>query len=229
MKIISWLLPCVGFLFLYMFMPNTRVRLKAGFVGALLGGLIWQGALWGYITFQVGFVKFTNIYGALASIPINLVWMYISWMIVLLGAEICFAVQNLNTYRREGESLSLSWAYQELVGLNIMILIVRAFQRGESPRNVENLAGELNVPVRLLNHLLQGMVEGGLINEVSSRGGGFQPAHDPAVLTVREVLEALRSFGGPKIIPPRLRESAAIKRIRGADPDLTLNQLLEQA
>ncbi len=140
LKLMPWISVCLGFAFLYIFMPNTRVKLKSALIGGLVGGFIWQSALWGYLNFQVGFVKYARIYGAMAQFPITLVWIYFSWMIVLLGAEVTFAFQNLNTYRREGESLSLSWAYQELVGLNIIILIARAFQRGEGTRTAEKLA-----------------------------------------------------------------------------------------
>ena len=229
LKLLPWISVCLGFAFLYSFMPNTKVKLKSALIGGLVGGFIWQSALWGYLKFQMGFVKYAQIYGAMAQFPITLVWIYFSWLIVLLGAEVTFAVQNLNTYRREGESLSLSWAYQELVGLNIMVIITRAFRRGEPPPTTEELTGELNVPIRLGNHLLRGMMEVGLINEIQSRKGGFLPARDPATLTIGETLKALRSFGGPKIIPPRLREAPAIRRLRRADPGLTLSRLLEQA
>ena len=107
---INRLLVCVGFTFLYLFMPNKRIRFTAALLGGLIAGLLWQAALWGYITFQVGFVRYAAIYGALASIPINLVWIYISWNIVLLGAEISFAVQNVRTFSGEEEALSRSWA-----------------------------------------------------------------------------------------------------------------------
>ncbi|MDP8215251.1 MAG: YhjD/YihY/BrkB family envelope integrity protein [Candidatus Euphemobacter frigidus] len=231
------LLICLGFSFLYIFMPNTRVKVHAALIGGLVAGLVWQAALWGYITFQVGFVKYANIYGALASIPINLVWLYISWNIVLLGAEISFAVQNIRTFHGEETALSRSWAYQELVALNLLVRIGSRFLQGKPPGGVEELAGELDVPIRLVNQVLQEMVEGGLINEVSGNQRLYQPARDLSALTVKTVIEVLRNSGGPEIIPPTLKKSPAVWRIEeildkslaeGA-ADLTMEDLLGSA
>jgi len=231
------LLICLGFSLLYIFMPNTRVKVHAALIGGLVAGLVWQAALWGYITFQVGFVKYANIYGALASIPINLVWLYISWNIVLLGAEISFAVQNIRTFHGEETALSRSWAYQELVALNLLVRIGSRFLQGKPPGGVEELAGELDVPIRLVNQVLQEMVEGGLINEVSGNQRLYQPARDLSALTVKTVIEVLRNSGGPEIIPPTLKKSPAVWRIEeildkslaeGA-ADLTMEDLLGSA
>lgn len=234
-KWLSWIFTCLGFMFLYIFMPNTRVRLKAALIGGLFAGLIWVVALWGYVSFQVGFLKYAKIYGALASIPINLVWIYISWLIVLFGAEISFAVQNVRTYQREESALSRSWAYQELVALNILERIGRNFLRGASAGNAEIFSRELNVPIRLVNQLLQKMAEGGLINEVAGEEHAFQPARNLNRLTVKKVLDVLRFSGGPGEIPANLKQSPLVIRIESrlekafeeTGGNLTLEELLE--
>lgn len=209
-KVLPWILICLGFTFLYVFMPNTRVKLQAALTGGVVAGLIWQAALWGYVTFQVGFIKYARIYGAMAQIPINLIWIYTSWLIVLFGAEVSFAVQNVRTYHREEGALSRSWAYQEVVALNILDRVARAFVSGPRPLNAEELAGDLNVPIRLANQLLERMVEGGLINEVAGKARSYQPARDLGRITVREVIAALRNSGGPRVIPPYLKESPLV-------------------
>lgn len=231
----SWFLPCLGFTFLYIFMPNTRVRLKSALIGGLIAGLIWGAALWGYVTFQIGFVKYAKIYGAMASIPINLVWIYLSWLIVLFGAEISFAVQNVRTYQREETALSLSWAYQELVALNMLERISRSFLQGKPPLNAEELSRDFNVPVRLVNQLLQQMVEGGLISEVAGEGNPYQPAQDLSRITVKKAIDALRTSGGPKVIPLILKKSPLVLQIQErlakafeeSGGELTLEELIK--
>ena len=231
------LLICLGFSLLYIFMPNTKVKILPALSGGLLAGLIWQAALWGYITFQVGFVKYAGIYGALASIPINLIWLYISWNLVLLGAEISFAVQNVRTYHGEGSALTRSWAYRELVAINLLVRIGSRFIKGTPPSGAEELAGDLNVPIRLANQILQQMSTGGLINEVAGEERLYQPAQDLSAITLKMVLDILRNSGGPEVIPPVLLQSPEVCRIENilkdslkkSSADLTLEELLIQA
>lgn len=211
--VINRLLVCLGFSLLYIFMPNTRVKILPAVVGGLIAGLAWQAALWGYITFQVGFMKYASIYGALASIPINLVWLYISWNVVLLGAEISFAVQNVRTFHGEGAALSRSWNYHELVALNLLVRIGSRFLKGDPPVDAETLAGDFDVPFRLVNRSLQQMIDGGLINEVAGDERYFQPARDLSTMTLKSIVHALRSEGGPKVIPPTLKTSPAVLQI----------------
>ncbi len=214
-RVASFLLPCLGFTFLYVFMPNTRVRPKAAAAGGLIGGIAWQFALWGYVTLQVGAAGYTRLYGAMAVVFINLVWFYISWLIVLLGSEVSFAVQNVNTYEWEGAALASSWAYQEVVALNLLLRIGRGFLAGAKPLAAEELSNGLRVPVRLVNLLLHQMSEGGLLNELAGgRGRSFQPAQDLSRLTVARVLSVLRNAGGVDAIPPYLKDSPAIGRLR---------------
>jgi len=220
-NVLNKLLICLGFSFLYIFMPNTRVKIWSALAGGLIAGLIWQAALWGYITFQVGFMKYASIYGALASIPINLVWLYISWNLVLLGAEISFAIQNVRTFHGEESALTRSWAYKELVALNLLVRIGTSFLKGKPPADVAELADNLDVPVRLVNQVLQQMSTGGLINEVAGEDRRYQPAQDLSGLTLKTVLDVLRNSGGPEIIPPVLRQSPEVSRIEKIISDST--------
>ncbi|HQQ61563.1 MAG TPA: YihY/virulence factor BrkB family protein, partial [Kiritimatiellia bacterium] len=96
------------FTFLYLFMPNTKVRFASAFIAGILAGTIFQAVQWGYITFQVGVVKYNAIYGSFAALPLFLVWLQASWLIVLYGAEFAFAYQNVDTYEYEPDALAAS-------------------------------------------------------------------------------------------------------------------------
>lgn len=210
---VNRLLICVGFTFLYLFMPNTRVRFIPALVGGLIAGLLWQTALWGYITFQVGFVRYAAIYGALASIPINLVWIYISWNIVLLGAVISYAIQNVRTFAEDQKAHFRSWAYLELVSINLLVRIGQQFQEGGEAPTAEELAVGLKIPTSLVNHYLEQMVKGRVVSEMAGDPPGYQPARDLSGLTLKEVINSLRRVDGPEKYPAPLLESPIVRRI----------------
>ncbi len=91
----------IAIFLLYIFIPNTRVRYRSALIGAVLAGTLWQLAQWCYIHFQVGAGNYNAIYGTLAALPILMVWIYVSWIIVLFGMEVVAAHQNLPTFRRD--------------------------------------------------------------------------------------------------------------------------------
>ena len=95
--ILIWL----SFTFIYAFMPNTRVRITSALAGGIVAGTVWQMAQWAYINWQIGVSKYNAIYGSFAQLPLFLVWLYASWVIVLLGSEISYAVQNVMLYRQQ--------------------------------------------------------------------------------------------------------------------------------
>ena len=102
--ILPYLSVSIALVFLYIFIPNTKVRFGSALVGGTLAGTSWQIAQWGYLHFQVGVSKYNAIYGTLAVLPVFMVWIYTSWLIVLFGVEMVCAHQNIRTFRRE-----LSW------------------------------------------------------------------------------------------------------------------------
>ncbi len=134
-KILPFVAMWSAFTFLYIFMPNTRVQFRAALLGGIFGGTLWQVAQWGYVTFQVGVARYNAIYGTMAAVPIFMVWIYFSWVIVLLGLEVTYANQNLRTVRREIRSGDVNFISREQVALTIMLVIGEAFNRGGNRRN----------------------------------------------------------------------------------------------
>jgi len=114
---------------------------------------------------------------------------------------------------REGSALTRSWAYRELVAINLLVRISSRFIKGTPPAGAEELAGDLDVPIRLANQILQQMSTGGLINEVAGEERLYQPAQDLSAITLKMVLDILRNSGGPEVIPPVLLQSPEVCRI----------------
>jgi membrane protein len=226
-----------GFAFLYYFMPNTRVQWRAAFAGGIIGGTLWEGAKHGYIWYNTHLVGGTYaIYGAIAAVPIFLLWIYLSWAIVLFGAEFAFAFQNVRTYRREIAAEPPSPAAQEELSLLALLFIARDYAAGRTPVTVRQIGEAFNVPVRFANDILFRLGAAGLVREVTGPEPAYVPGRDAAAITVKEVLDAVVRAGSNPVLAGR-GECAVVRGIlERADGalqkelgDVTLAQLVRQA
>jgi membrane protein len=186
-------------------MPNTRVHPGAAFMGALISGSAWEGMKSIYFWYNAHVMSSNyKFYGSLGMIPVFLLWVYLSWIIVLFGAEVAFAAQHVNTYKREIEQTRLSAADRDRLALVICVEIVRPFTRGERPPAGEEVASILNSPVRVVNEILYELSTQGILRTVmltERKDPGYLPARDPSVMTARDVLAAVRSFGDASTLP----------------------------
>lgn len=188
---IIWL----ALVFLYIFIPNTRVRFKSALIGGVLAGTIWQLAQWGYIFFQVGVARYNAIYGTLALLPIFMVWIYTSWLIVLFGIEVVYAHQNIRTFRREIRNPSFSHSQKELLCLAILQDIAAAFHAERTPWTPEQLAEELDIPLRVVREILSLLVETGYIAATAGEPPNYIPARELDRITITDVLKNLKNHG----------------------------------
>jgi len=159
LKMLPYFSTWMALLFIYSFMPNTRVRTRAGLAGAVIAGTLWQMVQWAYINYQASFKNYNAIYGSFAQVPLFLIWLFISWVIVLLGAEICFAVQNSGTYFRESRMGNYSHDDRQRLAALVLALLTNAFMGAERPIPNEDIAHRLDAPVKLVNDVLN-MLEG---------------------------------------------------------------------
>ncbi|MBU1087803.1 MAG: YihY family inner membrane protein [Candidatus Omnitrophica bacterium] len=202
LKILPFIVIWVLFSFIYVFMPNTKVYLKSAFVGGIVGGTLFQIMQWAYIAFQVGVAKYNAIYGSFAALPLFLVWMQISWLIVLFGAEISFACQNLETYEFEPDCLSVSYSYKQLLTINIAHLIFNSFSAGGKIWTAAAISHELEIPIRLIRQILFELVEANVLietKELAGAGLGYQPAHSPENITIKDIIDKLEHKGTDNI------------------------------
>ena len=183
---------------LYIFMPNARVSYQAALVGGIVGGSLWQLAQWGYITFQVGIARFNAIYGTMAALPVFMVWIYVSWTIVLFGLEVAYVYQyraNLSI-RDAPES---SFTSRQMGALAVLCYCVKCFMRKTSPPSIDRICSALALPPRMVGKMVQNLIRLGFLSEVMSSAAqgdaSYLPAVSPENLRVVEVLRALRSEG----------------------------------
>jgi len=186
------------FSFLYMFMPNTNVRFKGGLAGGIVAGTLFQWLQVIYISFQIGVAQYNAIYGGFAALPLFLIWLNMSWLIVMFGAEITFAFQHSDTYEFEPECRALQPSYKRLMTLWVMHVLVKTFQSGDNPPGVDDISMKLRIPARLVQHILTELTLCGMVAEVTQgkkAGVRFQPGRDIASITIASVVESLEDHG----------------------------------
>ena len=227
-KLTPFVVLWIAFTVCYIFMPNTRVGIDAALLGGVVGGTLWQFAQWGYVRYQIGVAKYNAIYGALSQLPILLVWIYVSWVILLLGAEIAFAYQNLGRYT---ESKIVAFNKEHSIAyrlLEVLKAVVRRFANGETPYTINTLSESLQVPRTLLAPPLTRLEDLGWIAALDGRETYIVFQRPPDKMPLHQVL-SLDMDGKQRQRGESLVEilQRADKGIRLALEDLTVQDLLE--
>ena len=208
MKLLPYLTIWISFTFIFIFMPNTKVRFVSGLIAGIVAGTLFQLVQWGYVNFQVYITARYAIYGSFAALPLFLLWLQISWFIVLFGAEVSFAHQNVEIYEFEPDCLSASHSFKTLLSLFITQCLVHRFCEGEKPSEASGLSHELEIPVRLVRQLLYDLSESGILSEAKKgedKELAYQPATDVDKITVKFVIDRLEQRGTSSI--PVLRSA----------------------
>ena len=196
-EILPFMVMWLVFAGLYLFMPNVKVSPRAALIGGVFGGTLWQLSQWGYLNFQVGVARYNAIYGTMAALPILMVWIYLSWMIVLLGLEMTYATQNLRTIRQDLRGQRVNFASIEFIALTVLLFVSRRFYAGKPALGQEDLASHLDVPPRLLRTILEELTRLGFVVETSQEidGSGYQPARALEKIRLHDVIRGLAIDG----------------------------------
>ncbi len=178
------------FTFLYSFVPNTRVRLQSAFIGGLVAGLLWaaSGALFTQIV--AASTRMVAIYAGFAIFLAALIWIYLSWLILLIGAQLSFYVQNPRYLRVGQRQVLLTSALRERLAFTVMLLIARRFVSGESPWQLRALAEELEIPGSALASVTRSLEHAGLL--ALSEDEEAIPARDLEGIQLADILNAVR-------------------------------------
>ncbi len=198
--VIFWLLLTM----VYMIMPNTKVKFKSAFVAAVISGTVFVLVQWGYVNFQIGVVKFNAIYGSFAALPLFLVWLRLSWIIVLFGAELSFVHQNVEKFILKDESGNVSLSFKKKLSIYITHFLVKKFFNGEAP-TIDEVKEQLHLPFRLVASITEDLVDAGILSRIENdkyKVIRFQPAIDTDRLTINYILSALDKLGTDEIPEP---------------------------
>jgi membrane protein len=200
--IIPYILIWLVFTLLYIIMPNTKVKFASALTGGIIAGTIFQVVQLLYIKLQGSASSYGAIYGSFAALPLFLIWLQTSWLILLLGAEVAFANQNVEHYQAESETMDISFHLKRTVALMVMKEIVTNFKKGNPPATVDELANTLDFPSRLVRDVIYELLETGLISETLTKNvkeNAYQPAIDIQKITIAYIIELLDKLGRDSI------------------------------
>ena len=197
---LPFLSTAVAMFALFALVPNTAIRVRLAVISAVLTAavwLVWQNV---YVTLQVGVSSSTAIYGTFfASVPIFLAWLYVSWVIVLLGAEFCFALQNHATYDLERSAGNASQRAKVMIAFAITLQAGQSFQRGGALLNASEFAERHRIPVRLIHELIRLLVRGGLLVEVAGEEPCYVLRRPIAEISLKHIVDLVQLDGvGPE-------------------------------
>ena len=186
------LLMWVAFTALYIYMPNTTVRLDSAMVGGGVAAVLFEAAKWANFIFSSKFIAYSVLYGAFAALPIFLVWIYFVWAIVLLGAEVSYAWQNIETYAQLERLPRVSQAEREKLAIRLLAWICARFYAGQPAPKPSEMSAQFNVAAPLISELCHAMVPGGVLTEIRNGEPRYQPARALGKITVKDVIDCLR-------------------------------------
>lgn len=222
------IMSCV-FIALYIFMPNTKVKLRCAVWPGILAGVAMQGLQLFYIHSQIWVSSYNAIYGSFAALPLFMLWVQISWLICLFGAELCYASQNMEDYAFKANPESISHRYRILLCMVLASRVCRQFAEGGKPLSALKLKLATGIPIRIVNDLLYELVQTGILTEIP--GGDkdgvalYQPAECLSRLSVGTLIDRLEAHGKwPLSIDIKQLASPAWKTVIAARNDYLKQQ-----
>lgn len=181
---------------LYLIFPNTRVKILPAVIAGLLAGIAFQFTQWAWINGQVYLSKYNAIYGTFAALPLFMIYLQLTWLIVLFGAEYAFATQNVNTWEYKNSGIQMSLNHRKKLTLLTMHYIIKNFQQGEKALGVSDLSALVHVPYRFVKNICRELEDAGLVNKVIFDDlERYQPAMDISRLDVVTIFQHIENIG----------------------------------
>ncbi len=178
------------FMFLYMFIPNTRVHVKPALIGGLVAGVLWVMVGAAFAAFVVYSSQLALVYSTFAILVIALIWIYLAWLILMVGSQLSFYVQNPQYLRRGQQEVRMTAALCEQLALNVMYLVGYAFRCGEPGWTTARMSARLEVPSALLATVVRSLESAGLL--VATEDERLLPGRDLAEIDLNQIIDAAR-------------------------------------
>jgi membrane protein len=213
------------FIFLYMALPNTKVTFKGAAMGSLIAAILFELLQWAYVSSQIGVASYNKIYGSFAALPLFLIWIQYTWFVVLFGAELTFAHQNVDHYELESDINDISDRYKRVIALMIANIVVKNFNEGKTALTSVEIANKLDLPLRLARVIINEFIETGVFNEVKmveDKEVGYQPGISDSKLTVKFIIDKLDEKGVNELPIEDSKELETVNRLM-KDMDDVLN------
>ncbi|MDD5699378.1 MAG: YihY/virulence factor BrkB family protein [Victivallaceae bacterium] len=208
---LSWFL----FTFLYKTMPNTRVKTGSALFGGVIAGTLFQFLQQYYIIIQLAVSQQSAIYGSFTAVPLFLLWLQISWFIVLLGAELAFAHQNIDTYECEPFASNTSNALRRRLLIKSASIIVKAFVSGRNPVNDTDISRACGIPIKESRDILFRLARAGIISKVLNAQDeeiGYKPAVPVDKISIQYIWESVDAVGRTSFPLPEDEEFSLLEK-----------------
>jgi len=192
-QLIPYLLVIIAFTFIYIFMPNTRVKIGPALIGGTVAGIAWETAGWAFGAFVANSGSYTAIYSGFAILIMFMIWLFVSWLILLLGTSIAFYCQHPEHLAVRHDKQQLSARMTEKLALLTMFYIGRSYYRQQSDWQRDEMARWLGVPLPVSETILDKLHAAQLILLTSEGTPPYVPARDMETLQIRHILDAIRS------------------------------------
>lgn len=189
-KMAPYLLVVLGFTLLYWFLPNTRVKFYAAVAGGLTGGVLWATTGVVFATFVATSARTLSIYATFAIVILALIWLYLCWLILLVGALVSFYTQNPEHLRLGYRPASMSGRHAEQIALSLMTTAAKAFRDSSDQPTISEVAATLNLPGFLLSPIANRLVSAGLLARTAK--DQLYPQRDPGGIQLKSVFDAVR-------------------------------------
>jgi len=212
-ELLSYFLVCLAFTIIYILIPNTRVQVRAALVGGVIAGIAWKFTGWGFSVFIASSSKYAAIYSSFAIFILLLIWLYMNWLILLVGSQIAFFVQYPKYMTLHREQLVLSNRLRERLAIQIMYLVACEFYRDRSPWNLDTLVEKLDLPRESVQRVVSILLEYGYLTEVAGEGPPvYLSAHAIDATRLADMLADVRRAGENRFL-----NNQQLKPIRIAD------------
>ncbi|SNT30305.1 tRNA-processing RNAse BN [Ekhidna lutea] len=198
---------------IYLIFPNTRVKFWPALFAGIVAGTLYQLNQQAFISLQFAFSRYHAIYGSIAFLPLFLIWLQISWLIVLFGAEICYGAQYINQWEMNSEKLKISLSHRKKLVLLLLYRIVKKFEKrdGQGPLTLNDLGGMVNIPRRYLADICYDLEKSGLIIRVEAEEVAYQPSFDIHKMDLFTILDKYEKEGMGDFDPRKTKAFVAIE------------------
>ena len=235
LNILPWILIWILFTLIYVIIPNTQVRFKSGMIAGIIAGSIYQITQIIFVQFQLGVAGYNAVYGGFAALPLFLIWLQLSWFIVLFGAELSYAIQFVDNYEFAPLVKSLSASRKRLFSLYITQLTVKTFAEAKEALTISEISSSLKLPMVVVRDIISRLIRSQILSETYSsikKESTFQPSADISLYTIEYVLHRL-DHSGSDYLPSQTGEklqklTQALDDFENAVKKSSFNRLLSE-
>lgn len=215
LHLIPYLFSALLFTLIYMVIPNTKVRLKSALVAGVVAGVSFQLFQLAYVGFQIGVSRSNAIYGSFAFFPLFITFLQVSWILVLVGAEVSYSLQNIDLHVDERLQFTPSTKQKLILGIAILQMVIERFENEDEPLSAEDISQKLDIPYKVVKEFCNELCKAGLLKEIvqeskSDLPNGFMPAVPVDRISVAFVVDKLDNFSNNDrdfILPNELQKS----------------------